>query len=80
MPWMSDFANDQHVERPLQQPRHFRGNHDTAARQPQHQVGLHVLLTQKFSQAAPRILTRCEFHKTSIILFGGKINSQAKEQ
>ena len=55
LPWMPDFADDEHVERPLQRARHAGGDDHAAARQSQHQVGLDPLFTQMLAEPMSRI-------------------------
>jgi hypothetical protein len=61
---MSDFADNQRIQRAVQQARHFRGNQHPAARQAEHQINLEALFPQVLSELPPRILARCESHKT----------------
>ena len=55
LPRMPDFADDEHVERPLQRARHLGGDDHAAARQSQHQVGLDALFKQVLAEPPPRI-------------------------
>src|SRR4051812_516662 len=56
LPGMADFADDENVERPVKNLRHFRGHDHSAARKAEHEVHVNAFVLQVASEPAPRVL------------------------